>query len=146
MSSASSNIKWLKKKGITHILVTGAMLPCNFPEDFRYKVIFCLDTPVQNLLVKFEDAHAFIDEGRASGGVLVHCRYGRSRSVSFVISYLMRIFKMPFNEAFNTVAKARPDISPNYGFEEQLRLYETMKCRIDETHPSYMLVMKNTMP
>jgi hypothetical protein len=48
--------------------------------------------------------------------VLVHCRAGISRSVSTVIAYLMKRYKMSFGLARKLVVLKRPIIEPNSGF------------------------------
>lgn len=63
-------------------------------------------------------------QGRKSGGILVHCQGGISRSASAVIAYLMYKEKMSYQQAYDTVKKARSRIEPNDGFKEQLRAYE----------------------
>ena len=52
--------------------------------------------------------------------VLVHCRKGRSRSATVVISYLMSRHGFGRSEALNWVKDRRPSVSPNAGFMQQL--------------------------
>jgi protein-tyrosine phosphatase len=66
----------------------------------------------------------FIDAAIARGACLVNCSAGVSRSASVCIAYLMTRKKATFDEAFSTVAKARPEICPNVGFRAQLLEYE----------------------
>jgi protein-tyrosine phosphatase len=56
--------------------------------------------------------------------VLVHCAAGVSRSASFVIAYLMRVEKMKYVDAYQSVKTKRQIIRPNSGFVKQLREYE----------------------
>ena len=49
---------------------------------------------------------------------------GISRSPSIVIAYLMYQNKMKFEEAYNFVKNKRKEISPNSGFQEQLKKFE----------------------
>ncbi len=53
--------------------------------------------------------------GREGKRVLVHCRAGRSRSASIVISYLMKKKGMTLKEAYLLVKEQKPDIRPNEG-------------------------------
>lgn len=48
------------------------------------------DMPEADLLSEFESAVAFIAEGAASKGVLVHCYHGVSRSATLMAAYLMK--------------------------------------------------------
>ena len=67
------NVDALQKNGVTHILtVVHQPLRKDVTDLFCYKFIHALDMESQDLLSHFEDAIAFIDEGRAAGGVLVH--------------------------------------------------------------------------
>jgi len=89
------------------------------------------DYPIINC---FERAHSFIEDaiqGRRSdfeneerGSVLVHCEKGISRSSTIVISFLMKAQSFSLQEAYQYVLARRPIIFPNYGFLQQLVLYE----------------------
>eukprot|EP00124_Ichthyophonus_hoferi_P004044 Ihof_evm4s402 gene=Ihof_evmTU4s402 len=87
--SAAKDQQWLKSHGITHILITGAMLQQFYPGEYEYKTITCLDTDKQDILSYFPDCIDFIHRGRQAGSVLVHCQYGVSRSAAFCIAYVM---------------------------------------------------------
>jgi protein-tyrosine phosphatase len=63
----------------------------------------------------------------ATGGVLVHCAAGISRSASFVIAYLMYSEKLAFKEAAAAVKEVRPVICPNPGFVLQLKEWEKLE-------------------
>jgi dual specificity phosphatase 12 len=54
------------------------------------------DVSSQSLMRHFPAAISFIKEGMRSGGVLVHCFAGVSRSASCVIAFLMQERKMTF--------------------------------------------------
>ena len=58
------------------------------------------------------------------GVVLVHCMYGISRSVAFVIAYLIKYKNYSVDEALKFLMKKRNKINPNKGFLEQLYAYE----------------------
>lgn len=40
------------------------------------------------------------------------------------MAYLMKTQRIPYARAFEITAQARPQIRPNYGFEQQLAKYE----------------------
>jgi atypical dual specificity phosphatase len=67
----------------------------------------------------------FIEEGIKSKGVLVHCRFGISRSASFVIAYLMKSKCQTFLASYKEVKRKRDLIKPNSGFTKQLMSFET---------------------
>lgn len=69
----------------------------------------------------FEKAAAFIGEVRSRGeAVLVHCREGRSRSVTMCIAYMMIGMKMTLKDAMERVHEAVFDENVNTGFKRQL--------------------------
>ena len=69
----------------------------------------------------FEKAASFIGEVRSRGeAVLVHCREGRSRSVTMCIAYMMIGMKMPLKDAMARVHAAIFDENVNDGFKRQL--------------------------
>lgn len=71
----------------------------------------------------FDQVYEQIDEARKSGGVLVHCYTGVSRSSSFVIAYMMRKKFMSYDDAKAFVKKQRNVIHPNDNFHRQLQAY-----------------------
>ncbi|KAL4991943.1 protein-tyrosine phosphatase-like protein [Aspergillus falconensis] len=58
------------------------------------------------------------------GRVLVHCERGISRSGAVVVAYIMRTLGLPYRTALSIAQLSRPQISPNIGFEWQLRMWE----------------------
>jgi len=59
-----------------------------------------------------DGAVAFIAEHITRGCVLVHCGYGRSRSVSVVAAYLCRYAGMNLSEAVNFIKQRRQGACP----------------------------------
>ena len=55
---------------------------------------------------------------------LVHCAMGMSRSATSVIMFIMRLFSMKLEDAFEFVKTQREATDPNDGFMEQLRKFE----------------------
>ena len=72
----------------------------------------------------FEECIRFIHDGIIKNeAVLVHCRFGVSRSATIVLAYLMQYgtnetnpMQMSYEECFNYVKERRPQVSPNLGF------------------------------
>jgi protein-tyrosine phosphatase len=52
----------------------------------------------------------------ASGGILVHCFAGVSRSATITIAFMMTEKQLPFYDAMSFVRKRRHIIFPNIGF------------------------------
>nr|VZI33198.1 unnamed protein product [Spirometra erinaceieuropaei] len=65
------------------------------------------DDPSQNILSVLEEALLFVEENIQEGAVLVHCLAGVSRSATIVIAYIMRKYRIPYNEAFYRVTRMR---------------------------------------
>ncbi|GAB4820258.1 hypothetical protein N2152v2_007304 [Parachlorella kessleri] len=86
---------------------------------------------------------AFIEEGLQSGGVLVHCLAGVSRSATVVIGYLMWKNILPFHQARRHVAAVRPWIRPNSGFEQQLLAFEDAGCKLPGQGQATISVRQN---
>ncbi|KAH3757873.1 Leucine-rich repeat protein SHOC-2 [Pelomyxa schiedti] len=126
--AAAKNRNFLVENNVTHIVSVVARNYNHswYPHLCKYLVIEADDEPETDLLSKFSSCHQFIDEGLSQGSsVLVHCAVGASRSATVVISFLMKKLNLPMAEALAMVQTARPCVSPNYGFMEQLTTFET---------------------
>jgi len=132
----------LKNCKITHILdLTGKS---HFTTDFVYLTIERLDdSPCTDILSHFPRCMEFIEQGIEQGsGVLVHCAAGVSRSGAIIISYIMKVDKIPLHEALSLVKRVRPVVQPNCGFMKQLKMWEQMEYTINgntRAHRLYLL-------
>jgi len=127
----------LKKHNIRYVL--NATQPraeggvSNFFEkdkSFDYLRLSMADNATQDVTQKLNAAWAFFEKARIreDGGILVHCQQGVSRSVSMVISYLIKYYRYTFDDAKALCKRCRAQANPNEGFEEQLRgLEKTLK-------------------
>ena len=102
------------------------IIAAKHPEDFRYHIVEIPDVPTVSLLQYLPECKRFIDEGRAMGGILIHCDSGISRSAAVVIAYVMQELKMTYDQAFQYVSDRRCCVHPNLGFMHQLSEYEHM--------------------
>lgn len=129
---AANNKDALKSLNITHILTIARNLNPSYPNEFVYKVLTVHDSDDVYISHYFEECFDFIEKAKEkieeakgqSGGVLVHCFAGKSRSATIVIAYLMKKHGMSLSEAFQLVKSKRPVISPNAGFMIQLQNYD----------------------
>ncbi len=111
----------------------GAVVNCtvNHPNTFDGKGVHYLRVPLYddgdaNISKYFGVISAFIGSAIGKGcNVLVHCQAGISRSATAVIAYLMQSEEISYVEALDDVRSKRPIVSPNLGFSEQLRNFET---------------------
>lgn len=83
------------------------------------------DTSAADLSLHFDECRLFISEGLASGGVLVHCVQGRSRSPALIAAFLMMKEKLSLGRALLAIKEKRPQVSPKDAFLEQLRSLES---------------------
>ncbi|XP_014251597.1 dual specificity protein phosphatase MPK-4-like isoform X2 [Cimex lectularius] len=144
--TAATDLEELAKIHCNYILtVDSCPLPRNISLLPGIKTMFIQVTDMnkEDLLSHFESAFEFIEEARENGVVLVHCYFGVSRSSTIVIAYLMKKFKISYDEAFERAKSKRKFVSPNAGFESQLRLYEKMGFTIDKTFLHYRLFKLN---
>jgi len=116
----------LQKLKITHILDLRGGIP-TFPKEFKYLTFNeIVDVPSQDILTYFPKCIEFIEEGRRSGGVLVHCAAGVSRSATVVCAYLMTSESLTATNALEDLRKVRPCVCPNIGFKKQLDMWFDM--------------------
>lgn len=121
---AGSELERLTASKITHILVAAKELKPEFPGKFVYLHLPIEDEEEFRIDEFFNLSNFFIKEARSEGNVLVHCKEGKSRSVTLILAYLICERKMSVDEALNIVKKKRPWININSGFVDQLLTYE----------------------
>lgn len=123
------NAELLKTMGIKYILNTATECENHHMNDdyFVYKKLELTDSTHQKICCQdiLKQSFDFINQALNSGSkVLVHCRGGRSRSVTIVLAYLMYYKNMALMDAYELVQQKRSEISPNLGFMGQLTNYE----------------------
>jgi protein-tyrosine phosphatase len=120
------DINELRRIGIQFILNCAAECQnFNLPEDIKELHLNIRDEKNFSLIDFFDEANTFINKVRLSGNIiLIHCKFGISRSVSFIIAYLVKYFGYTVINALNYIKKKRKQINPNQGFLDQLVEYE----------------------
>ena len=86
---AAGDLQWLREKGITNVLnvTKRGQVKSHFEKmgEFNYKRLAIEDVLDAKIEECWDEAFQFLDAVADGGGnVLVHCRAGRSRSVSIV--------------------------------------------------------------
>lgn len=122
--SIAMNYRWLKDNGITHI-VSVLNFPRDevqlYPNDFKYYYANRSDNTSTCLQDIWPSTCAFIDDALQHGGrVLVHCKFGRSRSVATVAAYMIYKLRMLPSQALDWIRQRREQASPNRYFIFQL--------------------------
>ncbi|KHJ43677.1 dual specificity phosphatase, catalytic domain protein [Trichuris suis] len=97
------------------------------------------DQESENILEHVSKVNDFIHAARLTGGsVLVHCMLGISRSVTFVIAYVMSVTDLGWREALKVVRSTRHRASPNFGFKRQLQAFEKSLVEIERRRLMHM--------
>lgn len=128
---ATQDWEMLQQCHITHVLTCGRGLELPLPAKVHRLLTLEIDDIDQvDMLEHLPQTSHCISRTLAddSASILVHCAAGRSRSASIVIAYLMRIEKLTYLEARNSVQKVRTIIQPNTGFSHQLEWYGQNGC------------------
>jgi len=122
---SATNMALLQHLRITHIILAIGEMKPHYPKTFSYLTLYdAKDSPNFDFSVYFDECAQFIEDGRSAGGVLIHCRAGISRSPTIVVAYMMKQFRMRYDEAIRVVTSKRSQALPNNGFREQLMQYE----------------------
>ena len=120
------DVKELRRIKATHVL--NCAIECtnnNLPRNIKELHLKIHDYEGFELFDYFERANEFMNKCKLSGGaVLVHCKYGISRSAAFVIAYLIKYMRYTTDSALKFLIQKRNQTKPNEGFMEQLYNYE----------------------
>jgi len=105
-----------------------ALLPVHGCAEFEYKRVEVHDSEAheRRYASLLEDAIAHIDSRlqRGDGGVLVHCKEGKSRAPTLVICFLMSRTRWPLAKAFAHVSALRGGLRLNPAFEHLVESFE----------------------
>ena len=127
--AVARNLKLLQSKGITDIInCAGVECKNYFENNFRYVTIKLSDSKTARIDRYIYAIINQVEAIRKNGGrVLIHCWQGVSRSVSFVVAYLMWQQNLTFENAKSTVRKVRNVARPNMGFQCQLMEWRRLR-------------------
>ncbi|MBN3284335.1 DUS12 phosphatase, partial [Polyodon spathula] len=137
-ASDLTDCKNLTDAAITHILTVDSEEP-EVLGSFQRKFIYALDESSSDLLSILDDCVQFITEALTTtpAAVLVHCHAGVSRSAAVVTAFMMKTHSLNLSDAYVKLQNIKPDVKIIEEFLDQLELYETMGCKVDETSPVY---------
>ena len=119
------NTQFFKKEKITHIIsLAGKMFTPIYDKNIIQfqKIIDIEDDWKENIIKYFKECFEIIEKANK---IFIHCMAGVSRSATIVISYLMWKEKKSLEETLKKVKEKR-FVSPNFGFMEQLKIFEKL--------------------
>ena len=99
----------------------------NINNNYYYQKINYFNIPItdqnnSDISQYLEDSYQFIESQCQEGhNVLVHCIFGRSRSVAVCVYYLMKKYNITFDKAYQIIKKKKPFININKKFIQQLK-------------------------
>ncbi|KAI8146539.1 hypothetical protein BJV82DRAFT_598892 [Fennellomyces sp. T-0311] len=95
-------------------------------KDIVYRKIAARDTvEMKNIDWVMMEAVCFIEDAKRNHEpIYVHCKAGKSRSVTAILAYLVCSERWTLKQAYRHVIKARPNMSPNIGFIAELMKME----------------------
>lgn len=76
---------------------------------------------------------------------LLYCHHGRSRSVTFILAYLIKHHHLPLPTAFALVKQRRQLALPNVGFWSQLQSFETYHQRKNSNESTIMKTLQHSV-
>ena len=111
--------------GINYVLNCAIECMESFPVGVKYCHLKLNDMPSFRIIPYLEKATSFINQAHINKGIiLVHCQLGISRSTSCVIAYLIKYMGYTTMNALDFIKKKRSQVMPNFGFLQQLMIYE----------------------
>ena len=115
----------IKDIGINYVLNCAIECLESFPTGVKYCHLKLNDMPSFKLIPHLEKATSFINQAQINNGIiLVHCQLGISRSTSCVIAYMIKYMGYTAMSALDFIKKKRTQVMPNFGFLQQLMVYE----------------------
>lgn len=121
----AANYNLLKNIDVKLVINVTEELSNYFIDEIDYLQIKILDNDSNFITPHLELFFNKIDtfNENKEGNILIHCYMGSSRSVSFVIAYLMKYHKKNYEEAYNFLNKKRENININVKFIHELISY-----------------------
>ena len=115
----------IKDLGINYVLNCAIECKESFPPGIKYCHLKLSDSPNFRIINFLDKASNFINQAQTNNGIiLVHCQLGISRSTTCVIAYFIKYLGYTAMSALNFIKKKRTQVMPNFGFLNQLMIYE----------------------
>ena len=115
----------IKDLGINYVLNCAVECMESFPPGVKYCHLKLSDSPNFRIINYLDKATTFINQAHNNNGIiLVHCQLGISRSTTCVIAYFIKYLGYTALSALNFIRQKRTQVMPNFGFLNQLMMYE----------------------
>lgn len=114
---AAMNHEGLVKHQITHIINLSTSAKCHKWDDIKYTCVTGIRESSMMLshLDELDNAVDIIEATRKAGKhVMSQCWYGRNRSVTLLVAYLMKYEGMDAEEANDLIRETRPEADPYF--------------------------------
>ena len=114
--------------GVTAVLNVAEEVPSaakegDDPRNYKH-VLLPEEKPFHDITACFADCADWICDRCSKGGtVLVHCRYGVSRSALVVMAYLVLHHKKTYMDAYHFVLSRRPEVEPLMFYQAQYQAW-----------------------
>ena len=123
----------IKNLGINYVLNCASECMESFPPGVKYCHLKLNDSPNFRIINYLDKATAFINQAQNNNGIiLVHCQLGISRSTTCVIAYFIKYLGYTTVNALNFIKQKRTQVMPNFGFLNQLMIYEKKNLNKDK--------------
>jgi len=127
--AAALHKETLLQNNIKYILIASNNMEMYFKDDhdllIEYMRIPVNDSKKTDITKHFSKSNCFIEKAVLAdeGNLLIHCGAGASRSVSFLIAYMISTYSLEYEECVEYVKRIRAEANPNEGFVRQLKDY-----------------------
>ena len=129
---AARNLEWIKAAGVNYVVNCTPSTACNVAPGVVYHNISINDSPSEKDVLKkiIGNEVNYIATILSNPGnkILVHCNYGKSRSPTLVICYLIMALDWSLEDAYKKVDDCRKGISINIGFLQLIESIAEKAC------------------
>ena len=133
----ATDVAFITSENIAAVVVCACdLVKLTFPHSVKVLKCLALDTEQEPILEKYlGGVISFLATIPADSNVLFCCREGKSRSVTLLLGYLIKVERMTLFDAFRRVKGERECARPNKGFLEQLINFEKQELQRESSIP-----------
>ncbi|PWN47485.1 hypothetical protein IE53DRAFT_364639 [Violaceomyces palustris] len=135
------DVEELRKLGVKRILNVareiehgGQQLALDNRFEKYLKIPMMDSVEAKGVQQSIQEACCFLDEARMHfAPTYVHCKAGKSRSVTIVMAYLIHANRWSLRKSYSFVLNRRQGISPNIGFVAELMKFEEKELNLEKS-------------